>query len=73
MMRENSFYPPHPPPGLPRPPLSVTGPFPHFNPTPPRLQGYQRPQNHQVDKTILHWICFIILFWSGQVFMISEF
>lgn len=52
-MRDNSFYPHHPHPGLPRPPMSVTGPFPHFNPTPPRLQGYQRPQN-QVRRIIYH-------------------
>ena len=71
MMRENSFYPPHPHPGLPRPPLSVTGPFPHFNPTPPRLQGYQRPQNHQVDKTILHWPS--LKFSFGKVFKMPEF
>ena len=45
-MRENSFYPPTPPPGgLARPTLSVPGPFQGFSHSPPRLQGYQRPQS----------------------------
>ena len=52
-MRENSFYPPTPPPGgLARPTLAVPGPFQGFSHSPPRLQGYQRPQS-QVE-TALH-------------------
>ena len=50
-MRENTFYPGPHPPGLPRAPLSGPAPFPQFSPTPPRLQGYQRPQI-QVKKTV---------------------
>ena len=53
-MRENSFYPPTPPPpGLARPSLSVPGPFQSFSHTAPRLQGYQRPQS-QVSRQSQH-------------------
>ena len=48
LMRENSFYQPPHHGGLPRPPMSVPTPFPPFSPTPPRLQGYQRPQTQVI-------------------------
>ena len=51
-MRDASFYPGSPcPPSLPRAPMSGPAPFPQFSPTPPRLQGYQRPQI-QVKKMV---------------------
>ena len=48
LMRENFFYQSSHHGGLPRPPMSVPTPFPPFSPTPPRLQGYQRPQTQVI-------------------------
>ena len=47
-MRENFFFQPPHHGGLPGPPMSVPTPFPPFSPTPPRLQGYQRPQTQVI-------------------------
>ena len=48
LMRENFFFQPPHHGGLPGPPMSVPTPFPPFSPTPPRLQGYQRPQTQVI-------------------------
>ena len=48
LMQENFFYQPSHHGGLLRPPMSVPTTFPSFSPSPPRMQGYQRPQTQVI-------------------------